>query len=238
MTKKFVDLSGETYGEWTVVGLVRKGPNFWECICSCGGTQTVAQHSLRTGGSTRCRPCANNIRKSKKVGSLVGKKFSRLTVTQYAGNALWECTCDCGNTKVTTSDRLKSGKTKSCGCYKIEKCLEKLKTNVESYRVSKGFDKDFTITDHSNTLHNSCTREKRAVKERDHWGCRICGVISVNLETHHIKPICLFPQLAKDLNNMITVCIPCHKQIHSFPIAECEQITVQKLTEVQSVGLL
>lgn len=31
----------------------------------------------------------------------------------------WKCRCDCGNIKITTADRLRSGQTKSCGCIKI-----------------------------------------------------------------------------------------------------------------------
>lgn len=37
------------------------------------------------------------------------------------GRKIWLCQCDCGNTKTTTVTMLNSGKTSSCGCYKIEK---------------------------------------------------------------------------------------------------------------------
>lgn len=36
----------------------------------------------------------------------------------------WKCLCDCGNTTIVTSDRLKSGMTQSCGVYR-EKELNK-----------------------------------------------------------------------------------------------------------------
>ena len=61
--------------------------------------------------------------------SLIGKKFGRLTVLSYAGdehigkdhNSRWICLCDCGNTTMVGSGKLKSGHTKSCGCMTSEK---------------------------------------------------------------------------------------------------------------------
>lgn len=60
-----------------------------------------------------------------KLIDLAGQKFGRLTVISYArkdkeGNILWNCLCDCGNTKIILRNNLKSGHTQSCGCYKIE----------------------------------------------------------------------------------------------------------------------
>lgn len=55
---------------------------------------------------------------------LTGKKFGKLTVierTENIGNRVaWLCKCDCGNEKVVRGDDLKTGNTKSCGCYRDE----------------------------------------------------------------------------------------------------------------------
>lgn len=52
--------------------------------------------------------------------NLVGQKFYRLTVISFAGkaarNSVWNCACDCGRDARVIGSRLKSGKTKSCGC--------------------------------------------------------------------------------------------------------------------------
>lgn len=53
---------------------------------------------------------------------LTGMVFERLTVLREAGrtaqmSVLWECKCSCGNTIICSSGSLKSGNTKSCGCY-------------------------------------------------------------------------------------------------------------------------
>ena len=50
---------------------------------------------------------------------------SRLVVIEYVGNnkfnhKMWRCQCDCGNEIVTETNRLTTGKTRSCGCLKNE----------------------------------------------------------------------------------------------------------------------
>ena len=55
-----------------------------------------------------------------------GKRFERLTVierdnTRPSGHGhvrIWKCICDCGNIVYASTNSLKSGNTKSCGCYK------------------------------------------------------------------------------------------------------------------------
>lgn len=52
---------------------------------------------------------------------LTGQKFGRLTVLSRAenskcGRVMWNCICDCGNHAKVSSNRLKQGETKSCGC--------------------------------------------------------------------------------------------------------------------------
>ena len=57
--------------------------------------------------------------------SLAGQKYGRLTVISFAGmtqrgNSLWHCACDCGEKKIVAGNDLRTGNTRSCGCYKIE----------------------------------------------------------------------------------------------------------------------
>ena len=47
---------------------------------------------------------------------LIGKKFGKLTVVEYAGNNKFKCACDCGGTCEVNTFSLKSGHTRSCGC--------------------------------------------------------------------------------------------------------------------------
>lgn len=55
--------------------------------------------------------------------NLSGQRFGMLVAIQYVrsdakGNAIWECKCDCGATALVVAKDLKTGNTKSCGCYR------------------------------------------------------------------------------------------------------------------------
>lgn len=68
---------------------------------------------------------------------MIGKKFTRLTVvtqdtTRPRGNRYWKCLCDCGNTVVARTSDLRSGNTKSCGCYKSSNAKNRMTTHGES----------------------------------------------------------------------------------------------------------
>ena len=59
--------------------------------------------------------------------NLMSQKFGKLTVIEKAdnnkqGKQMWVCKCDCGKIKVkpVTTNDLKSGKVKSCGCLYLE----------------------------------------------------------------------------------------------------------------------
>ena len=48
---------------------------------------------------------------------LEGQSFNWLLVKQRFAGSTWECLCQCGKQVYVTTYQLKSGKTKSCGCY-------------------------------------------------------------------------------------------------------------------------
>jgi len=51
-TKTWIDLTGQTFGRWTVLEF--KGQAKWLCRCSCGTEKVVGGSSLRRGNSTSC----------------------------------------------------------------------------------------------------------------------------------------------------------------------------------------
>lgn len=61
---------------------------------------------------------------------LTGQIFGKLTVVErcfgkYAGTGRrWLCQCECGNTTIATCRDLRSGNTKSCGCFRLERLVE------------------------------------------------------------------------------------------------------------------
>ena len=75
-----------------------------------------------------------------KANDLTGERFGKLTVVGFAGrdahgNALWHCECECGNLATVRADRIKSGKTKSCGCIKRESRKKHGKSSARIYRI-------------------------------------------------------------------------------------------------------
>lgn len=60
----------------------------------------------------------------KRIINIVGQRFGKLTVIELADRVVsggrdriaFLCVCECGKRKVITSDSLRFGKTKSCGC--------------------------------------------------------------------------------------------------------------------------
>lgn len=65
---------------------------------------------------------------------LTGKRFERLTVIERAPTkgrqTMWRCVCDCGNIVDVRSGHLRSGDTKSCGCWIADKTTQRNRDNA------------------------------------------------------------------------------------------------------------
>jgi hypothetical protein len=68
---------------------------------------------------------------------LSGQQFGRLTVIGKAENhgkrTAWECRCICGKVVSVTSNLLKVGKAKSCGCLRKEVSAKRKATHGKGY---------------------------------------------------------------------------------------------------------
>lgn len=77
---------------------------------------------------------------SKRIVDLSGQKFNRLLVlslspTRLYGRTSWFCICDCGNIVEVNGCSLKSGNTKSCGCYNSEVAAKRLTKHGMSFNA-------------------------------------------------------------------------------------------------------
>ena len=62
---RFIDITGQTFGEWKVINYA--GDRRWNCICSCGKIKAVESTRLRSGAS---KSCGHKIRKLDKADEI------------------------------------------------------------------------------------------------------------------------------------------------------------------------
>lgn len=116
------------------------------------------------------------------VNNLVGNKFGRLTVIRDSGKrdksrgVIWECLCDCGNICNVRGWSLKSGNTRSCGCFKKDESKERLTLKEEGAinRIIRSYK--------SNAKKRNITWElsNKDIKDIIHKPCFYCGDIDKN----------------------------------------------------------
>ena len=100
---------------------------------------------------------------------LTGKRFGRLVVVSEASphyskggskQRQWNCLCDCGKEIITTTQNLRKGDTKSCGCLKIEMNINNATTHGDSksklYSVWKAMRKRCKNTHNSDYKYYGC----------------------------------------------------------------------------------
>ncbi len=135
------DLTGQTFGELTVLGISERQPKnggqWWHCHCSCGEDCDFPATLLITGRRTRCS--SKKHEKNYSYADITGHRFGRLTA-QYKtqkrsgkGGVIWHCRCDCGNEIDVAYNNLMYANQRSCGCQKKEhdQLLGKLQTRVD-----------------------------------------------------------------------------------------------------------
>lgn len=145
---------GNIYGYLTVIDRAentKEGRAKWKCKCKCGNETIVLGKHLRSGNTKSCG-CYQRERATQanmdRVGSLVGKKFGKLTVISENGfithssgkrSRIYYCECECGNIVPSAQHQyLAYGDLTSCGCirskgeYQIEQILKQ--NNIEYIR--------------------------------------------------------------------------------------------------------
>lgn len=83
---------------------------------------------------------------------MTGKRFGRFEVLEYAGkrpqgktqHTLWLCRCDCGREVVVFGHNLRSGRSKSCGCYKVDVKRAEFNARWTKWKEANRHDNDKT----------------------------------------------------------------------------------------------
>lgn len=226
MLRKRLDLVDKKFGRWTVIADV--GSNKWGqsqflCRCDCGTEKIVVGSSLKNSCSQSCG-CLQ------REETLVGEKFSRLTVIKYdhkkGRHHYYQCLCVCGELCVVRRDSLISGHTESCGCFLRERASETHKGKKLSKETKRKIGESEKgplnsswkggISSENNLIRNSVEYKewRKAVYERDHYTCQMCGKKSGgDICAHHIYPFGEYPGRRFRIWNGITLCQDCHELI-------------------------
>jgi hypothetical protein len=130
------------YGKWTVSGpSVEPGKVF--CACDCGTVRSVLLTSLRGSRSRSCGCSSRDSAQCKPI-DMTGMKCGRLTVISRAEGkrgikprTRWNCQCDCGNAVVVVATKLRSGRTKSCGCLQVERTVATTVARGQNLRLER-----------------------------------------------------------------------------------------------------
>lgn len=162
---------------------------------------------------------------------LLGRRFERLLVLSRQENdrhqkSRWLCRCDCGTEKIIDSAKLILGKTKSCGCLRIEMMQQKkysaeeLRRRSESRKGEKNPQWKGGVTPKHRAIRTSKEYKnwRTAVFIRDNYVCQDCGRKGGYLQAHHLKPFSVFPDLIFEISNGQTLCVPCHKKTPNFAV--------------------
>lgn len=139
------DIAGRRFGKLTAIRPTEersaRGSTIWLCRCDCGKEVHAEAGQLISGNRKSCG-CLSHP----PVKDFVGKRFGKLTVTEYAGKEAgmhrWKCVCDCGRETIVGQSLLQSGRTKSCGCLQASTYKDNRKlmegTSVAALLASKG----------------------------------------------------------------------------------------------------
>ena len=94
----------------------------------------------------------------------IGNTYGYLTVIERAentkeGRAMWKCKCKCGNETIVLGKHLRSGNTKSCGCYQRERAAQANMDRVGSL-VGQKFGKLTVVCENGFVTHASGKRSR------------------------------------------------------------------------------
>ena len=124
---KRLDLTGQRFGRLVALKPApdKNHRTMWKCICDCGNIKIIGLTNLRMGYTKSCGCYRSEQVRLRCWIDLTGQRFGKLTViepaTVHTYDTMWKCLCDCGKKRTTGTYALRSGHTKSCGCYQKER---------------------------------------------------------------------------------------------------------------------
>lgn len=156
-----------------------------------------------------------------KFMDLTGQRYGRLVVICRVENkgrkTQWKCVCDCGKEVFVTTDLLRKGKTKSCGCLRKETAnLNSQKTKIYSNKKEQQY--------HNQKVRRARDKEWLYSQKQP---CIKCGESRPwVIDFHHIDhkekefPVSSMVReksretILKEINKCVCLCKNCHSEFH------------------------
>jgi hypothetical protein len=156
---KMLDLTGNKYGEWTVIRRERTSKDFyhyWLCRCKCGKEVVLNSYYIRNVWKATDCGCSTTI---------VGKKFGRLTVIGKIGiksNTMSDyiCKCECGSNRNYRGHYLIRGLIKSCGCARLRTpemlCYKIVRSTYRNNAKKRGIEFKLSLEEVMGMIKDKC----------------------------------------------------------------------------------
>lgn len=135
-----IDLTGETFGCYTVLSMERINQRtYCNVKCKCGNIRRLSADKVKSKNYQFCNQCKPKTKQL--IKDYTGKRFGKLKVVKRVKNknnkVYYLCLCDCGKQIEVSSTHLQSGHTLSCGCYQKIRSIESNYTHIQNQRFGK-----------------------------------------------------------------------------------------------------
>jgi len=187
--------------------------------------------------------------------NLTDQVFGYRTVIRYKGlregREYWECECRCGKVRFVQAQALKSGKAKSCGCFRAEK--------VRQYNTNRRAVDPWVPEMRSHSYHVKWDRENKN-KPYKTWDltledykrlctspCTYCGTSpSGNPKTQSLARLGVKRgsidrrdnSLGYSSSNCLPCCIECNKDKGTMNMCDFIELTIKRYCHLEKMGWL